>query len=73
MRIKVDDWKELQGVIAFKILEYFYELGDSKHKKPSNRSWAISSIAMGWGSLCHVSYASLAFDGQKPFTRLYDN
>jgi hypothetical protein len=32
-RINVSHWRELQGVVAFKVLEYFYELGDSQQKK----------------------------------------
>jgi hypothetical protein len=59
MRIKVDDWKELQGVINFKILECFNELGDSKHKKALQQE--LGNIFHGHGPGEPVSYASLAF------------
>jgi hypothetical protein len=66
----VTDWRELQGLIAFKILEHFYEKGDSKHINALQQG--LANISRGHGPEEAVSYASLAFDGQKLFQRLYN-
>jgi hypothetical protein len=69
-RINVSDGRELQGLIAFKILEYFFEKGESLQKKDLHKG--LANIYHGVGPGDPVSYASLAFDGQKPFTQLYN-
>jgi hypothetical protein len=51
-------------------LEYFYEKGDSEQKKVLQKGLANIYHSLGPGE--PVSYASLAFAGQKPFARLYD-
>jgi hypothetical protein len=62
--IKVTDWRELQGLIAFKILEHFYEKGDSKHKKALQQGLA-NNFHGQHGSEEPVSYASLALMDRK--------
>jgi hypothetical protein len=32
-RVKAPCWREFQRLIAFKVLKFFYNSGDSKHKK----------------------------------------
>lgn len=70
-RIKATHWKELQGLIAFQILEGFYESGDSKNKKTLQQD--LYNIFHGLGPGEPVSYASLAFHGHNPFSRLYES
>jgi hypothetical protein len=69
-RITAPHWRELQGVIAFQILEYYYELGDSQKKKTLYAD-GLTKIYHGNAQSETVSYASLAFTGEKPFSRLY--
>jgi hypothetical protein len=69
-RIAVAHWREIQGVIAFKVLEHFYELGDSQKK---NKLYdGLYKIYHGHGPSETVSFVSLACAGEKPFSRLYE-
>jgi hypothetical protein len=61
-RIKVTDWREFQGLVAFKILEHFYEKDDSKHKKALQQG--LANIFYGHWPEEAVLYASFAFDRQ---------
>ena len=69
-RIKADHWKELQGLIAFKILEIFHDRGDSQSKKSLQEE--LYKIYHGHPPSDTVSYASLAFEGQSPFQGLFE-
>jgi hypothetical protein len=69
-RIAAPHWRELQGVIGFKVLEYFYELGNSQKKKMLYDG--LAKIYHGHVESETVSYASLAFAGENPFSRLYE-
>jgi hypothetical protein len=69
-RIPASHWRELQGLIAFKVLEHFYEQGDSQKKKTLYDG--IFKIYHGDVQSETVSFASLAFSGENPFSRLYE-
>jgi hypothetical protein len=57
--IKVSHWRELQGLIAFKILEYYYKKGDSQQKKVLQKGFADIFHGVGQGE--PVSYGWLQF------------
>ena len=69
-RINAAHWKELQGLIAFKILEVLYDSGDSKPKKTLHQD--LYRIYHGDTPSDTVSYASLAFEGASPFKGLLE-
>ena len=48
-RINVSDGRELQGLIAFKILEYFFEKGKSLQKKDLHKGLANIYHGVGPG------------------------
>ena len=71
-RIKAVHWKELQGLIAFKICEIFYDSGDSKAKKTLYQDLYRIYHGHTPSERHHISYASLAFEGASPFKGLLE-
>jgi hypothetical protein len=69
-RINAAHWRELQGLIAFKILEVLYDSGESKPKKSLHQD--LYRIYHGHTPSDTVSFASLAFEGASPFKGLLE-
>jgi hypothetical protein len=68
--LRAREMKELQSVVAYKVLEYLYSKGNSRKKVELQAD--LFDIYHGNAAKNQVSFASMAFNAQNPFDTLFE-